>query len=115
MSLKDAILKHNRSVFMNFGHFAEKHKWNGREFDCVVDEETALKRKNNNVVDLSWDNNSREVLLYTPADGFPGRAIPNEHVIFDRRPMRVLQSQNDEGMLTILLASNEPKAMGATQ
>lgn len=111
MALKDRILADIQRVYMNFEHFAETHTWNGRRFTCVVDEETALKRKNNNVVDLSWDNNTTETLIYTPVDGFPGRALPNEHIIFDTRPMKVLQVQNDMGMYTILLMAQEPKAV----
>lgn len=49
--------------------------------------------------------------MYTPVEGFPGRALPNEHVIFDNRPMKILQVQEDMGMYTILLMSNDPKAV----
>lgn len=114
MSLKERIQADNTRVFMNHGHFAEYHAWNGKRFECVRDDEVALKRKNNNVVDVSWDNNSSEVLLYTPKDGFPGRALPNEHIIFDNKPMRVLQVQEDMGILTILLASYDAKAVANT-
>lgn len=113
MALKDRIHADVTRVFMNHGHFAEYHTWNGRRFECVTDEDSALKRKNNNVVDLSWDNNSTETLIYTPKDNFPGRAMPNEHVIFDSRPMKVLQVQEDGGMYAILLVSFDPKAVMA--
>ena len=96
---------------MNPNHFADTHTWNGTPFQCVVDEDTALKRKNNNVVDLSWDNNTTETLIYAPVEGFPGRVLPNEHIIFDKKPMKVLQVQEDMGMYTILLMANEPKAV----
>jgi len=111
MALVDRIQRDIANVFMNHGQFAEWHTWNGRRFQCVPDDEVALKRKNNNVVDLSWDNNTTETLLYTPVEGFPGRPIPNEHIIFDNRPMKVLQVQEDMGMYTILLMSNDPKAV----
>ena len=111
MALKDRISEDVTRVFMNHGHFAEWHTWNGRKFQCVTDDEVALKRKNNNVVDVSWDNNTTETMVYTPVEGFPGRAMPNEHVIFDSRPMKILQVQEDMGMFSILLLSNEPKAV----
>ena len=60
MPLKDRIQADVKRVFMNHSHFAEYHTWNGRRFQCVTDDETALKRKNNNVVDLNWDNNTTE-------------------------------------------------------
>lgn len=112
--LKDRINADLTRVFMNPGHFAEAHTWNGRRFMCVTDDEVALKRKNNNVVDLSWDNNTTETVVYTPKEGFPGRTVPNEQVLFDRKPMTILQVQEDMGMLTILLVSRDPKAVRAT-
>lgn len=109
MALIDKIFDDNHRVFEQLTDFASNHKWNGLEFTCVTDEEVALKRKNNNVVDVSWDNNTTETVLYVPAEDFPGRARPNEHGIFDGKPMRILQVQEDMGMLTILLVSNDPK------
>lgn len=112
MALKDRIESDNKRLFMNPGHFAEEHTWNGIPFTCVTDEDEALKRKNNNVVDISWDNNTRDVLIYVPEKDLPGRAQPNEHINFDNRPMKVLQVQNDMGMLAIMLVANIPKAVG---
>ena len=109
MSLKDRINADLTRVFMNHNHFAEWHTWNGIRFQCVTDEEVALKRKNNNVVDLAWDNNTSETLVYAPVEGFPGRVLPNEHIIFDNRPMKILQAQEDMGLYTILLMSNDSK------
>lgn len=111
MALKDRIRDDLKRVYMNHSHFASMHTWNGRPFECVTDEEAALKRKNNNVVDLSWDNNSTETLVYTPVTAWPGRALPNEHGIFDNKPMKILQVQEDMGMYAILLASFDPKAV----
>jgi len=112
MPLNERIHADIGRVFMNMDHFAETHTWNGKPITCVPDEETALKRKNNNVVDVSWDNNTTEILIYTPVEGFPGRVTPNETVYFDLKPMRVLQVQSDMGMYTILMVANEPKALG---
>jgi hypothetical protein len=112
MALKGRVQDDLTRAYMNHEHFASTHTWNGRPFACVTDEEAALKRKNNNVVDLSWDNNTTETLVYTPVDAWPGRAIPNEHGIFDSKPMKILQVQEDMGMYAILLTSFEPKAVG---
>lgn len=111
MPLKDRIARDLKRVFMNPEHFAEEHTWNGRRLLCVTDDEVALKRKNNNVVDLSWDNNTSETVVYAPIENFPGRVLPNEHIIFDGRPMKILQKQEDAGLYTILLMSNDPKAV----
>ena len=111
--LKDRIDADIGRVFMNRQHFAEEHTWNGRPFVGVVDEESALKRRNNNVVDISWEANTGEKMIFAPVEGFPGRVQPNEHVLLDGKPMKVLQVQADEGMYTIMLASNDPKAVMA--
>lgn len=111
MGLKDKIQDDLFRVFMNEDHFASVHTWNGVPFTCVTDEEAALKRKNNNVVDLSWDNNTTETLVYVPVSSFPGRAMPNEHGIFDNRPMKILQVSEDVGMYAILLTSFDSKAV----
>lgn len=109
--LKDRIDADITRVFMNQEHFAEEHTWNGRKFVGVVDEENALKRRNNNVVDISWSENTGEVMVYAPVKDFPGRVQPNEHVLLNGKPMKVLQVQRDVGMYTIMLASNDPKAV----
>lgn len=114
MALKGEILKDVHRVFMQADHFMSEHLYNGRTIQCVVDEDEALKRKNNNVIDISWDNNSRETLIYTPVDTFPfpeRPPMPNQQVIFDKRQMRVLQVNEDMGMYTILLATNETRTM----
>lgn len=111
MSLKDRIERDNSRVFMNLQHFAEEHTWNGTPILCVTDDDVALKRKNNNVVDISWDNNTRETMVYIPRDKLPGKANPNTQVFFDNREMKVLQVQEDGGMLSILLVSNDPKML----
>lgn len=112
MALKDRIQDDLTRVFMQQAHFCEAHTWNGRRFMCVTDEEAALKRKNNNVNDISWDNNTKETIVYVPRTSWPGRAEPNEHGYFDGCPMKILQVQDDMGMLAILLVTNMPKAVG---
>ena len=52
-------------------------------------------------------------MVYVPRKGFPGRAVPNEQVLFDKKPMTILQVQEDMGMMTILLISRDPKAVRA--
>ena len=112
MSLKDRIAADRSRVFMQENHFAEWHTWNGVKFLCVVDEDTALKRKNNNVNDISWDNNTRSILLHTPLKDFPGgEPEPNTQVIFDRKTMTVLSVVNNMGMLDIQLTARDPREM----
>ena len=112
MSLKDRIANDINRVFMNMDHFAETHFWNGVQITCVPDEEESLKRKNN-VNDISWDNNIREILIHTPLKSFPGgkEPEPNTQVMFDKRTMWVKDIQHNMGMLDILLSAKDPRAL----
>ena len=111
MGLAERIQADRERVFMQHEHFATKHTWNGKPFYCVADEEMALKRKNNNVNDISWDNNTEEVVIHVPEEEFPGKAKPNTHGYFDGEYMRILQVQSNMGMLEILLVTNVARAV----
>lgn len=103
MALKDRIPRDNHKIFMNTNHFAETHTWNGVPFTCVEDDTEALKRKNNNVNDLSWDANMVDKVLFVPIDSIPARAQPNEFVLYDNTQMRVLMVIDSIGMKEIHL------------
>lgn len=89
MSLKSRIPRDNHHIFMNTDHFAEEHTWNGVPFVCVPDDTEALKRKNNNVNDVGWQEDVVDKVIFVPEDSLPARAQPNEQVIFDGVMMRV--------------------------
>lgn len=93
MSLKDKAEGDRLRVFQNSRHFADIHTWNGIPFLCVTDEETALKRKNNNVVDVSWDNNTSETVVYVREEDFPGRIQPNEHGFLTTNPLNTAEKR----------------------
>ena len=103
MALKNRIPRDNHRIFMNTDHFGETHTWNGIPFVCVPDDTEALKRKNNNVNDLSWDGNVIDKVLFVPIDSLPARAQPNEFVLFDNRQYRVLDVIDAVGMKEIHL------------
>ena len=111
MSFRDRALHDINRTYMRQDHFAETHYWNGQPIVCIPDEEMALKRKNNNVNDISWDANTRELLIHTPLEGFPGgrEPEPNTHVMFDRKPMRVVNVVHNLGVLGILLGAYDPR------
>ena len=108
MALKDRILSDNHRIFMNLDHFAEQHTWNGVPFVCAPDDTEALKRKNNNVNDISWQENLVDKVLFVPEDSLPARAQANEFVLLDGVQMRVLDVIDAKGMkeihLTVTLA-----------
>lgn len=111
MSFKERVERDIGRCFMRQDHFAETHYWNGQEIICIPDEEESLKRKNNNVNDISWQENTRNLLIHTPLASFPGgkEPEPNTQVMFDRKPMRVLDVVHNMGMLGIYLTSRDPR------
>ena len=111
MALKDRILRDNHKIFMNQDHFAETHTWNGVPFVTVPDDSEALKRKNNNVVDVSWDGNTIDKVIFVPEDSLPARAEPNTTVILDGVQMRVADVIDAIGMKEIHLTLHDPKAV----
>ena len=113
MALKDRIEEDIDRIFMQMDHFAETHYWNGIAITCVPDDEDALKRKNNNMNDISWVNNTRQILIHTPLATFPGgrEPEPNTHIMFDKRPMKVLDVQHNMGLLDIMLIALDPREM----
>lgn len=112
MALVDRIAADITRVFLQFDHFAETHYWNGSEIQCVLDAETALKRKNNNVNDISWDNNTREFIVFTPVDGFPeAEPEPNTSVFFDKKQFRIRDVNTEKGMYKIQLSAYDPRGI----
>lgn len=112
MGLKERMEADIDRIFVNEDQFATVHYWNGKKILCVTDEEEALKRKNNNIADISWQANTRTVLIYVNASQFsdcPEAVEPNTHVFFDRKPMRVLSVGENYGMLSILLEAKDPR------
>lgn len=61
--------------------------------------------------DISWDNNTRSILLHTPLATFPGgeEPEPNTHVMFDNRSMKILEVANNMGVLDITLTAMDPR------
>lgn len=111
MSLRDRVMRDIDRTFMRQDHYGEVHYWNGQPIVCIPDEEDFLKRKNNNVNDISWDNNTKNILIHTPLKDFPGgvEPEPNTHVFFDRKPMKVLDVVTNIGVLGIYLTAPDPR------
>lgn len=112
MALKDKIQGDRARVFMNMNHFATAHTWNGRPFRCVVDEDEAVRRKNSNVNDISWDNDHMETFIYVMEEEWPGQVMPGAHGWFDNRTYKIEQIHKNFGVLGILLVSINPGVMG---
>ncbi len=111
MALKDRIDADRLKVFINQDQFGTEHTWNGQTFPCVTDEETIYKRKMSQNVDVSWDTNTMDILIYVRVEDFPGRPVPNERGYFDGKQVKILQVQTDMGMYTISLTRRSPKAL----
>lgn len=113
MALKDRIQRDNTRIFMNQEHFADVHTWNGLKFVCMADDTEALKRKNNNVVDVSWEQDTVDKVIFVPEGSLPGRAQPNEQVVFDGVLMKVMDVIDAMGMKEIHLSLGWAKGVQA--
>lgn len=110
MSLKDRIGADISRVFVNMAQFGEEHYWNGVKIYTVPDEEEALKRKKLDANEIGWDATTRTIMLHVALEGFPGgEPEPNTQVILDRKPMRVIDVNNNLGMLDIVLTSADAR------
>lgn len=107
MSLKERIEEDITRLYLQMDHFAETHYINDEKVRCVLDNDTALKRKNNNVSDISWDSNTEEILIFVAVSEYPGMPEPNTRVYFDRKPMLILSVSENMGMYEIMLAKND--------
>ena len=110
MALRDRIKDDIDRVFMNPDHFAEMHTLGDTEVLCIIDSEEELKRKNNNVSDISFDSNTDTIMVFIKAEeclramgGHEPRA--NMTVYFDRRERRLLKVEEDGGMYGLLLST----------
>ena len=113
MALKDRIARDSTKLFMNQEHFADVHSWNGLQFICVADDTEALKRKNNNLIDVSFEGNTVDKVIFVPEDSLPGRAQPNEQVVFDGVLMKVMNVIDSMGMKEIHLSLGWAKGVQA--
>jgi len=112
MSFRDKVQNDRLTVFLRTDHFADTHTWNGKPFVAVADDAEALKRKNNNVNDISWDNNTVDVMLFVRKEDWPGHPpVPNEHGYLDSRNMKILQVQDDIGVYGIVFSTQSPMAL----
>lgn len=105
MSLKDRMTQDIWRVYMNQKQFAELHQWGDQTITCVIDNETAWKRKNNNVVDISYDPNTNDLMLFVPKSEFAEDRIPEpqHEILFDRNLYNILSVDDNAGMLGIML------------
>lgn len=111
MPLQDRLEADARRILESTEQFATEHLWDRRPIICVVDNHTALKRKNNNVIDISWDNDSEEILLYVHESQFKGMSRPRSQqtVLFDKTIMTVSQVSLDEGVYEMILTTRKAR------
>lgn len=103
MSLRENIFSDISTVFMRDDEFAEDHIFNGKLIRCMVDQDSNLKRKNNNVLDISWDTNRTELHLYIPDSQLDTRPEINTEVLLDGESWRILSCDAEMGMYVVTL------------
>ena len=105
MSFKEAAAQDIDAVFMNVDEFADVHEWEGKSIICLIDVDTELKRKNNNVLDISWDNNRDEIHVFVSKTQLEHKPIINNDILLDGDSYRVMSVEEDMGMYVISLTA----------
>lgn len=105
MSFRESIKQDIGAVFMCTDEFAEEHIWNGTRIVCVIDVDTELKRKNNNVLDISWDNNREEINVFVPVMQLAQKPRVNGEILLDGNSYRVMNVDEDMGLYMIALTA----------
>lgn len=109
MTLRENIQNDISEVFMRDDEFAEDHVYNGKVIRCIIDQDADLKRKNNNVLDINWDNNHAQIHLFVGDDQLDARPEINTEVLLDGQSWRVMICDYEMGMYVITLVQHSTR------
>ena len=93
-SFKDCVAADIHGVFLNNQEFASTHTIDGKEMDAVVDDNALLERDAARIYKVRR-------LLYVSRDDYGGRPPSGKRLVLDGREYRVVQADDDAGMLAI--------------
>ena len=100
-SFKDCGAADIHGVFLNNQEFASTHTIDGKEMDAVVDENALLERDAaRGGVHTDGTYRTRRLLYVDKAD-YGGRPMSGKILNLDGREYRVVQADDDAGMLAI--------------
>ncbi len=100
-SFKDCVAADIHGVFLNTQEFADTHTIDGRKMDAVVDDNALLERDAARGGVHSDGIYKVRRLLYVSRDDYGGRPPSGKRLVLDGREYRVVQADDDAGMLAI--------------
>lgn len=100
-SFKDCVAADIHGVFLNNQEFASTHTIDGKEMDAVVDDNALLERDAARGGVHSDGIYKVRRLLYVSRDDYGGRPPSGKRLVLDGREYRVVQADDDAGMLAI--------------
>lgn len=100
-SFKDCVAADIHGVFLNAQEFATAHTIDGRKMDAVVDDNALLERDAARGGVHSDGLYRVRRLLYVAKADYGGRPPSGKNLNLDGREYRVVQADDDAGMLAI--------------
>lgn len=105
-AFKDAVKKDIEGVFLNIDEFADRHKLNGQDVICLVDEDKteAAKVSVRNPYEGIFVN---AITIYVKSADLERQPVEGELLRLDKALYRVASVSSEMGMLTIVAEANK--------
>ena len=110
MTFKEQSALDNRTVFMNFDEFAEKHLINGTEMLCLVDNNEMIDREKRYQYKRSLYADGvyiKALLIYVKAEDFGPLPATGRAVTFDKKSYIVSDAIDEDGIYSLYLEANK--------
>ena len=110
MTFKEQIALDNRTVFMNFDEFAEKHLINGIEMLCLVDNNEMIDREKRYQYKRSLYADGvyiKALLIYVRAEDFGPLPATGRVIYFDKKSYLVADAIDEDGIYSLYLEANK--------
>lgn len=110
MTFKEQIALDNKTVFMNKDEFPEKHMINGREMDCIVDNNEQIDREKRYQYKKSPYADGvyiKQLLIYVKAEEFGALPAIGRAITFDKKSYIVSDAIDEDGIYSLCLEANK--------
>lgn len=110
MSFKELVDQDNRTVFMNLDEFADTHVINGKEIQCIIDNNEMIDREKRYQYKRSLYADGvylKEVLLYVKAEDFGPLPAVGRALTLDKKSYIISDAIDEGGIYSISLEANK--------
>jgi hypothetical protein len=102
MSFKEIVEQDIMSVFMNEMEFADTHNVEGKDIDCVIDNDNMVKFKNS----VALGETQADMILFAKREDLPKKLKVGQIISLDAKQMIISSVKIDMGMAQIGLIQN---------